>query len=200
MALTMSAGDLALFKTVCADFEDILPNDLHTTFSTLLGIQYLQEITDLHLHHPTQGLLQDQQSTQDHIRGIVWGASLRPIISLHVQISESILTLSGTRRPIHVHFLYLAASPQTFLSDEALRVLGIEDMVVVGEPYERSSNGSLRLPLKIHGHIVQVARSPSEGHFAHLNILGQDFVQITGARVFFGGNIPRFEISIPSPS
>ncbi|KAF9350691.1 hypothetical protein BGX34_001034 [Mortierella sp. NVP85] len=194
----MSAGDLALFKTVCADFEDILPNDLHATFSALLGIQYLQETSDP--HHPTHGQLQDQQSNQDHIRGIVWGASLRPIISLDVQISESILTLSGTRRPIHVHFLYLAASPQTFLSDEALRVLGIEDMVVVGEPYERSSNGSLRLPLKIHGHIVQVARSPTEGHFAHLNILGQDFVQITGAHVFFGGDVPRFEISIPSPS
>ncbi|KAG0221414.1 hypothetical protein B0O80DRAFT_503535 [Mortierella sp. GBAus27b] len=182
----MSAGDLALFKAICADFEDILPNDLHTTFSKLLGVQYLNEPYGPH-----------QAISQSLARGIVWGASLRPIISLLVQITEPILTLSGTRRPVHVHFLYLTASPQTFLSDEALRALGIEDMVVVGEAHERSSTGSLRLPLKINGHTILVARSPTEAHFAHLNILGQDFVQISGADVFFGGDIPRFEISFP---
>ncbi|KAF9563899.1 hypothetical protein EC968_004668 [Mortierella alpina] len=178
-------ADLELFKTICADFEDILPNELHTTFSSILGAQYLQEANEG--PHPRR-----------HVRGIVWGASLRPIISLTVQITDSILTLSGTGRPIHVHFLYLAASPQTYLSDEALRVLGIEDMVVVGEGHERSSHtGSLLLPLKINGYPLLVARSPSDGHFAHLNILGQDFVKTTGAQVFFGGHIPRFEITFP---
>ncbi|KAG0055554.1 hypothetical protein BGZ90_005726, partial [Linnemannia elongata] len=161
------------------------------------------------------------------VRGIVWGASLRPIISLSVQITESILTLSGTRFPINVHFLYLPASPQTYLSEEALRTLGIEDMVVVGEhsiapttspldpvsmtpdlfsnPFSNSYNNNiaidgydgnggyggngtdtysatlLRLPLRINGYTTMVARSPSDGHFSHLNILGQDFVKLSGA-------------------
>ncbi|KAG9320986.1 hypothetical protein KVV02_007714 [Mortierella alpina] len=177
-------ADLELFQTICADFEDILPNELHSTFSAILGAQYLQETHD--------------DAHQKQVRGIVWGASLRPIISLTVQITESMLTLSGSGRPIHVHFLYLAASAQTYLSDEALRALGIEDMVVVGEGHERSSNtGSLHLPLKINGYTLLVARSPSDAHFAHLNILGQDFVKITGAQVFFGGHIPRFEITFP---
>ncbi|KAF8939845.1 hypothetical protein BGZ58_008577 [Dissophora ornata] len=179
----MNASDVTLFKTICADFEDILPNDLHGTFSKILGAEYLHETNDP--HH------------QRHVRGIVWGPSLRPIISLHVQITDSILTLTGTRRPIHVHFLYLAASPQTYLSDEALGALGIEDMVVVGEAHEQSTISPIRLPLKINGYAVLVDRSPSDAHFAHLNILGQDFVQLTGARVFFGGEVPRFEISFP---
>ncbi|KAF8943798.1 hypothetical protein BGZ47_005058 [Haplosporangium gracile] len=182
---------------------------------------------------------------QKLIRGIVWGTNLRLIISLSVQITESILTLSGTRFPINVHFLYLSASPQTYLSEEALRTLGIEDMVIVGEhsiastntpldpacfsptplnlfnpfsnPYNNTGtdgnggqggnggNGGndtssyvstlLRLPLRINGYTVMVARSPADGHFSHLNILGQDFVQASGANVFFGGQIPRFEIS-----
>ncbi|KAG0216084.1 hypothetical protein BGX28_005979 [Mortierella sp. GBA30] len=176
-------ADLELFKSVCADFEDILPNDLHTTFSHFLGAQYLQGAND--------------PRHQKHVRGIVWGTSLRAIISLKVEITDSILTLSGARRPMHVHFLYLASSPQTYLSDEALRALGIEDMVIVGEGHERSSASCLRLPLKINGYTVLVARSPSDAHFAHLNILGQDFVQTTGAQVFFGGQIPRFEITFP---
>ncbi|KAI1305603.1 hypothetical protein EDD11_004894 [Mortierella claussenii] len=179
----MNAGDLVLFQTICADFEDITADDPHGVFSKILGAQYLQETNDP--HH------------QRHVRGIVWSASLRPIISLHVQVTDSILTLSGTKRPVHIHFLYLAASPQTYLSDEALRVLGIEDMVVVGQAHERSSTGSLRLPLKINGFTILVARSPSDAHFSHLNILGQDFVQLTGANVFYGGDIPRFEISFP---
>ncbi|KAF9961022.1 hypothetical protein BGZ72_005145 [Mortierella alpina] len=178
-------ADLELFKSICADFEDILPNELHTTFSAILGAQYLQESNDDARH-------------QRQVRGIVWGTSLRPIISLTVQITDSMLTLSGTGRPIHVHFLYLAASPQTYLSDEALRALGVEDMVVVGEGHERSTNtGSLHLPLKINGYTLLVARSPTDAHFAHLNILGQDFVKTTGAQVFFGGHIPRFEITFP---
>ncbi|KAF9207670.1 hypothetical protein BGZ49_010779 [Haplosporangium sp. Z 27] len=175
--------DLSLFNSICADFEDILPNDLHGPFSEILGSQYLQEAFN--------------NSPQKHIRGIVWGSSLRPIITFHVQISDSILTLTGSRYPIHIHFLYLPVSPQTFLSDEALRALGIEDMVVVGEPHKHSSLTSLRLPLKINGHLVPVARSPSDTHFAHLNILGQDFIQHTGATVFFGGQTPRFEITFP---
>jgi hypothetical protein len=193
---------------------------------------------------------------QKLVSGIVWSASLRLIISLSVQITDSILTLSGTRFPINVHFLYLPASPQTYLSDEALRALGIEDMVVVGEhsiapmastpldpvsvssppfgntPFSNSynteadgyeddgsgsneSNGNgvngggyggrngsysstlLRLPLRINGYTTLVARSPADGHFSHLNILGQDFVQLSGANVYFGGQIPRFEISFP---
>ncbi|KAF9933353.1 hypothetical protein FBU30_005757 [Linnemannia zychae] len=53
------------------------------------------------------------------------------------------------------------------------------------------------LPLRINGYVTMVARSPSDGHFSHLNILGQDFVQLSKANVFFGGQIPRFEISFP---
>ncbi|KAF9292807.1 hypothetical protein BGZ88_006095 [Linnemannia elongata] len=236
------SDDLVLFKTICADFEDILPHDLHDTFSKHLQRPYLSIITP----SPTTSLNNNPTPMIVHeklVRGIVWGASLRPIISLSVQITESILTLSGTRFPINVHFLYLPASPQTYLSEEALRTLGIEDMVVVGEhsiapttspldpvsitpnlfsnPFSNSysnnieidgydgnggygGNGTdtysatlLRLPLRINGYTTMVARSPSDGHFSHLNILGQDFVKLSGANVFFGGQIPRFEISFP---
>ena len=176
----MFASDTALFGTICADFEDILPTDLHDTLSKALGAQYLQETND--------------PNHQKNIRGIAWGTNLRAIISLHVQITESILTLSGTKRPVHIHFLYLAASPQTFLSDEALRVLGIEDLVVVGEAH---TDGAMRLPVRINGYTIHVQRSPSDSHFTHLNILGQDFVRLTNAKVFFGGQVPRFEISFP---
>ncbi|KAF9139572.1 hypothetical protein BG015_001972, partial [Linnemannia schmuckeri] len=235
-----------LFKTICADFEDILPHDLHDTFSKHLQRPYLSLITS----PPTSSQSNSNSATpmiahQKLVRGIVWGASLRLIISLSVQITESILTLSGTRFPINVHFLYLPASPQTYLSEEALRTLGIEDMVIVGEhsiaptntpldpvtinpnpfnpfnPFSSansnigtdgySGNGGsggnggngvgsytstlLRLPLRINGYTTMVARSPADGHFSHLNILGQDFIQVSGANVFFGGQIPRFEIS-----
>ncbi|KAF9583020.1 hypothetical protein BGW38_010415 [Lunasporangiospora selenospora] len=207
-------ADLTLFKTICADFEDITCNDLHFHFSRILGIKYLDEVNATHNprnanlssqlscrlnpQQPKPQLVMMDQNQHPHwVRGIVWGASLRLIISFPVQITESIPTLSGTRHPIHVHFLYLSASPQTYLSDEALRVMGIEDVVVLGQSHERSSTGSLRLPLKIGGYTLLVARSPTEAHFAHLNILGQDFVQQTGAHVFFGGDIPRFEISFP---
>lgn len=179
----MGGKDLALFRKICADFEDIQQEDLHTAFSTVLKLQYLKETNGP--HH------------QKHVCGIVWGASLRPIISFPVQITDSILTLSGTRSAVHVHFLYLAASPQTFLADEAMMAMGIEDMVVVGEGYDQSSNEFLRLPLKINGYTLLVARSPPDAHFAHLNILGQDFVQLSGAQVHFGGTIPRFEIAFP---
>lgn len=235
--------DLVLFKTICADFEDILPHDLHDTFSKHLQRPYLSVITP----SPTSSSNNNATPMIAHqklVRGIVWGASLRPIISLSVQITDSILTLSGTRFPINVHFLYLPASPQTYLSEEALRALGIEDMVIVGEhsidpatspldpvfitpnsfsnPFSNSynnigmdgyggnggnggngdgngtdtySSSLLRLPLRINGYTTLVARSPADGHFSHLNILGQDFVQLSGANVFFGGQIPRFEIS-----
>ncbi|KAF9092877.1 hypothetical protein BGX29_004366 [Mortierella sp. GBA35] len=248
--------NLALFKTICADFEDILPQDLHGPFSKHLHRPYLSLITTNNNN--------DQSSSpttviahQKHVQGIVWGASLRLVISLPVQITDAILTLSGTRFPINVHFLYLPASPQTYLSEEALRTLGIEDMVIVGEHsiaspttpldpptttlnnsnnnnnnnncnnnftdnstddftdnmanngldgcidgigadiggYGSSSYSLLRLPLRINGYPIMVARSPSDGHFSHLNILGQDFIQLSGANVFFGGQIPRFEIS-----
>ncbi|KAG9064071.1 hypothetical protein KI688_003250 [Linnemannia hyalina] len=222
-----TTDDLILFKTLCADFEDILPHDLHDTFSKHLQRPYLSIITP-----PTSSSNNNATPMIAHqklVRGIVWGASLRPIISLSVQISESILTLSGTRFPINVHFLYLPSSAQTYLSEEVLRTLGIEDMVVVGEhsiapttslpnpvsitpnPHSNSRNigtdgysgngadtcsSSLhRLPLRINGYTTMVERSPADGHFSHLNILGQDFVQVSGANVFFGGQIPRFEIS-----
>ncbi|KAF9141736.1 hypothetical protein BGX30_004216 [Mortierella sp. GBA39] len=223
-----TTDDLILFKTLCADFEDILPNDLHATFSKHLQRPYLSIIT-----RPTSSSNNNATPMIVHqklVRGIVWGASLRPIISLSVQISESILTLSGTRFPINVHFLYLPTSAQTYLSEEVLRTLGIEDMVVVGEhsiapttslpnsvsntpnSFSNSNNNIgtdgcsgnvadtyssslLRLPLRINGYMTMVARSPADGHFSHLNILGQDFVKVSGANVFFGGQIPRFEIS-----
>ncbi|KAF9547209.1 hypothetical protein EC957_008719 [Mortierella hygrophila] len=223
-----TTDDLTLFKTLCADFEDILPHDLHDTFSKHLQRPYLSIITP-----PTSSSNNNATPMIAHqklVRGIVWGASLRPIISLSAQISESILTLSGTRFPINVHFLYLPASAQTYLSEEVLKTLGIEDMVVVGEhsiapttslpnpapttpdPFSNSynnigtdgysgndadtySSSLLRLPIRINGYTTMVARSPADGHFSHLNILGQDFVKVSGANVFFGGQIPRFEIS-----
>lgn len=64
-----------------------------------------------------------------------------------------------------------------------------------GNGSDTYSTSLLRLPLRINGYTTLVARSPSDGHFSHLNILGQDFVQLSGANVFFGGQIPRFEIS-----
>ncbi|KAF9419530.1 hypothetical protein BGZ94_009392 [Podila epigama] len=178
-----NTADASVFANTCADFEDILPSDLHDTLSQHLHIPYLQE--------------SDDTLPLPHVQGIVWGSSLRQFISLNVQIDQPILTLSGSRLPIHVHFLYIAPSPQTFLSDQALKVLGLEDMVVVGHQRSANDGSSMRLPLKINGFPILVARSPPESHFAHLNILGQDFIQISRADVFFGGHIPRFQISFP---
>lgn len=176
-----NTADTEIFKSICADFEDVLLSDLHDTISRLLHKPYLQESTDI--------------TPAPLIQGIVWGTSLRPIISLNVQLAQPIITLSGTRSPIHVHFLYLAASPQTFMSDQALRALGIEDMVVVGHAQTGSSTSSMRLPLKINGCPILVARSPPDSHFAHLNILGQDFIHLARAHVYFGGQVPQFLIS-----
>ncbi|KAF9572757.1 hypothetical protein EC968_009485 [Mortierella alpina] len=170
------------FDELCADFEDISPSDLHEKASTMLNAPYLQEATAV--------------ESKKLVQGAVWGASLRPIISLDVQITECITTLSGTRKPVHVHFLYLQASPQTYLSDEALRAIGIEDMVVAGESLA-NSDSSMRIPLYINGYRSHVVRSPNDSHFAHLNILGEDFIQATGAKVYFGGNEPQFAIQFP---
>ena len=170
------------FDELCADFEDISPSDLGEKVSHILNAPYLQEVV--------------VAEPRKFVQGAVWGANFRPIISLDVQISESIITLSGTAKPVHVHFLYLQASPQTYLSDEALRAIGIEDMVIAGECLANSDR-SMRVPLYINGYKSYVIRSPHESHFAHLNILGDDFIQASKARVFFGGNEPKFAMQFP---
>ncbi|KAF9349371.1 hypothetical protein BGX26_012312 [Mortierella sp. AD094] len=106
--------------------------------------------------------------TRKLVKGGVLGAFFRPVISLHVQ---------------------------TYMSEEALRTIGVEDMVVVGESMDDPE--STRLPLLINGFRVFVLRSPSKSHFAHLNILGEDFIHASRADVFFGGDKLRFEIAFP---
>ncbi|KAF9279340.1 hypothetical protein BGZ68_007977 [Mortierella alpina] len=170
------------FDELCADFEDIAPSDLGEKASAMLNAPYLQE--------------SPVAECKKLVQGAVWGSSLRPIISLDVQVTEAIITLSGTRKPVHVHFLYLQASPQTYLSDEALRAMGVEDMVVAGESLTNSDD-SMRIPLYINGYRTWVIRSPPESHFAHLNILGEDFIQASRAQVFFGGNEPQFAMKFP---
>ncbi|KAF9308858.1 hypothetical protein BG003_010505 [Podila horticola] len=172
------------FDILCADFEDVQPSNLFDKVSELLHSAYLQESPASH---------------QKLIRGAVWSVSMRPIISLPVQLSEAITTMS-TRKPLNVHFLYLDASPQTYLSEEAMRALGLEDMVVVGEPVPADTGGSsIRLPLLLNGYKVVVVQSPTESHFAHLNILGNDFTHATGAQVRFGGEgvTPQFQMLFP---
>ncbi|KAF9025682.1 hypothetical protein BGZ52_008802 [Haplosporangium bisporale] len=172
------------FDTLCADFEDLISSDLFDKVSELLHAAYLQESAVSH---------------QNQIRGAVWSASMRPIISLPVQLSGAITTLS-TRKPLNVHFLYLEASPQTYLSEEAMRALRLDDMVVVGEPVSTEGRGSsIRLPLLLNGYLVAVVQSPAESHFAHLNILGNDFTRAAGAQVRFDGDdkTVHFEISFP---
>ncbi|KAF9900580.1 hypothetical protein BX616_002557 [Lobosporangium transversale] len=177
-------ADNSTFDTLCADFEDIAAADLKGTASKLLGKQYLEQVTD--------------KRSQKLVRGTTMGASLRPIISLHVQISDAITTMSGTPMPVNVHFLYLAVSPQTYMSDEALRSIGVEDIVVVGEVMDETK--SMRIPLLINGYLVHVLRSPADSHFAHINILGEDFVYATRARVYLGGDPPTFAIAFPLTS
>ncbi|KAF9092929.1 hypothetical protein BGX29_007748 [Mortierella sp. GBA35] len=169
------------FDDLCADFEDIQLSDLSTRVSQMLGCRYLEETSP---------------ESKKVVRGAVWGANLRPIVSLHVQITDKITTMSGTRNPINVHFLFLEASPQTYISEEALRAMGIEDAVIAGEPLD-DSNNDVRLPVKINGYALDVARSPSDSHFAHLNILGEDLICASGANAYFGGNPPQFEITFP---
>ncbi|KAF9438429.1 hypothetical protein BGZ76_007953 [Entomortierella beljakovae] len=81
------------------------------------------------------------------------------------------------------------------MSREALRAIGIEDMVVVGE--SMGDPEPTKLPLLINGFRTLVLMSPSKSHFAHLNILGEDFIQASEASVFFGGPQLRFEITFP---
>ncbi|KAF8948547.1 hypothetical protein BGZ47_004283 [Haplosporangium gracile] len=169
------------FDALCADFEDIQASDLADRVSQMLGIRYLEET------YPGSIKL---------VRGAVWGPSLRPIISLHVQITDNITTMSGTRQPVYVHFLFLEAAPQTYISKEALKMMGIEDAVVAGETLV-GSNDHVRLPLKINGHMVNVVRSPSASHFAHLNILGEDLIRASGANAYYGGNPVNFELAFP---
>ncbi|KAG0369790.1 hypothetical protein BC939DRAFT_454593 [Gamsiella multidivaricata] len=173
--------DNTIFDSLCADFEDILYSDLEGHASELLCIKYLQQISD--------------SRSKKLVRGVIMGANLRPIISLHVQITEAITTMSGTPHPVNVHFLHVAASAQTYMSEEALRAIGVEDAVVVGESVDKTK--TLRLPLLINGYRVLVSPSPSESHFAHINILGEDFIHASRAQVFFGGDPPRFEIAFP---
>ncbi|KAF9546655.1 hypothetical protein EC957_009578 [Mortierella hygrophila] len=61
------------------------------------------------------------------------------------------------------------ARTQTYIWEEALKLMGIEDAVVAGETLV-APNDHVRLPVKIN---VDVPRSPSDSHFAHLNILGE---------------------------
>ncbi|KAF9147915.1 hypothetical protein BG015_010368 [Linnemannia schmuckeri] len=182
--LDLAMSDVRLdfsFDALCADFEDIQPSDLADRVSQMLGARYLEET------YPESKKL---------VRGAVWGQSLRPIISLHVQITDKITTMSGTRQPVHVHFLFLEAAPQTYISEEALKIMGIEDAVVAGETLV-GSNDHVRLPVKINGYMVNVARSPSASHFAHLNILGEDLIRASGANAYYGGNPPNFELAFP---
>lgn len=74
--------------------------------------------------------------------------------------------------------------------------MGIEDAVVAGEALV-GPNDHVRLPLKINGYRVDVARSPSDSHFAHLNILGEDLIRASGASAYYGGNPPNFELVFP---
>ncbi|KAF9901534.1 hypothetical protein EC991_006045 [Linnemannia zychae] len=169
------------FDALCADFEDIQPSDLAERVSQKLGCRYLEETSP---------------EPKKLIRGAVWGSSLRPIVSLHVQITDNIITLSGTRQPINAHFLFLEASPQTYFSKEVLKMMGIEDPVVAGEALA-GPNDHVRLPVKINGCKVDIARSPSSSHFAHLNILGEDFIRASGAKAYYGGNPPDFVLVFP---
>ncbi|KAI1316534.1 hypothetical protein EDD11_009873 [Mortierella claussenii] len=172
----------SLFDTLCADYEDITIEDLKGHVSQRLDAPYLQQVAD--------------SRSKKVVQGAVWGVSLRPIISLHVQISDAITTLSGTPNPVNVHFLYMATSPQTYMSEEAMRVIGVEDMVVAGEALDDSST-LMRMPLLVNGYQVQVARSPATSHFAHVSILGEDFVHASRARVFFGGDEPTLQFTFP---
>ncbi|KAG0027623.1 hypothetical protein BGZ81_005429 [Podila clonocystis] len=108
----------------------------------------------------------------------------------------------STRKPLHVHFLYLEACPQTYFSEEAMHALGLDNMVVVGEPENTDSGSSpMRLPLLLNGYEVAMKKAPAESHFAHLNMLGNDFTRATGAQVRFSGDgETQFEISFPGRS
>ncbi|KAG0290429.1 hypothetical protein BGZ96_006089 [Linnemannia gamsii] len=166
------------FHALCADYEDM---DLVDSVSQKLGARYLKET------HPGSKRL---------VRGTVWGSSLRPIISLNVQINDNVTTTSGTRQPVLVHFLFLKASPQTYISEEALERMGVEDTVVAVEALA-GPNGHVRLPVKINGYVVNVARSPSDSHFAHLNILVEDLIRASSAKAYYDGNPLNFELVFP---
>ncbi|KAG9073285.1 hypothetical protein KI688_001077 [Linnemannia hyalina] len=86
--------------------------------------------------------------------------------------------------------------PQTYIWEEALKLMGIEDAVVFGETLV-APNEHARLPVKINGYNVDIPRSPSDSHFAHLNILGEDLIRAFGANVNCGGNPPNFELGFP---
>ncbi|KAF9920633.1 hypothetical protein FBU30_009498 [Linnemannia zychae] len=173
--------DSTPFEVLCADFEDFQPVELTERISSKLGVRYLEETSP---------------EPRKIVQGVVWGPRLRPIISLPVQVTDDIVIKEGTRKSINVHFLYYEVSPQTYISKEALEIMGIEEAVIAGEPLI-GPNDHVRLPVMINGCRVDVARSPSNSHFSHLNILGCDLIHASGAKVYYGGNPPKFELAFP---
>ncbi|KAG0088366.1 hypothetical protein BGZ92_006271 [Podila epicladia] len=124
---------------------------------------------------------------------------MRPIISLPVQASGAITTIS-TRKPLNILFLYLELSPQTYFFAEAKRALVLDDMFVVRESVTTNIAGSsIQLPLFLNKFKVAVMQSPAKSRFVHLNISGNDFVRAAGTQVQFGGDseAPQFEIYFP---
>ncbi|KAF9137704.1 hypothetical protein BGX30_009983 [Mortierella sp. GBA39] len=74
--------------------------------------------------------------------------------------------------------------------------MGIEGAVVAGETLV-APNDHVRLLVKINGYNVDVPRSPSDSHFAQLDILGEGLIRAFGANVHYGGNPPNFELAFP---
>jgi hypothetical protein len=89
--------------------------------------------------------------------GIVWGLNKRWFVNMSVQ--------RKTRSAVNVIFLVDSATPYTFLSPLAIdAVLGVDG-------YAPSSFQAL-----INGKSTQVERSPKQGHFADINVLGMNFL------------------------
>ncbi|KAG0238166.1 hypothetical protein BGW42_007157 [Actinomortierella wolfii] len=201
--------DEFLFDHICADFEEIMPEDLYQSISRRLGVQYLSEASHVPVPLPI-------------IQGATIGASMRPFVSMVVQKDQRMeVAVSGRNPgspfptldghgnpgeipplPRNVHFLYMAACPQTYLSIQTLKALGIDDqeMVELGlvNDDDCAMDDPIPIPLLINGYPVLAYVSPPESHFAHLNIIGQSLLRASGASVTMTGNPPVLVFTFPA--
>lgn len=94
------------------------------------------------------------------ISGNLWGPNHRALIPLVVR-------RKGYRKL--VFFLIDTGAPSTYLSEETLRALGIEVVDDAG------------FIVNINGVNHSVHQSPPDQHFPDVNVLGTDFLRLTGA-------------------
>ncbi|CAG8684494.1 27737_t:CDS:1, partial [Dentiscutata erythropus] len=119
--------------------------------------------------------LSDYLNTKElkEVTGIIYGYNIAIFVSLPVKVKHQVK---------NVHFLIDTGSPRTYVCGE------------VYDSFKITVNNSTVPRVLINSKPIFAHLSPNESHFTDINVLGSEYLKLTGARLF--ANYEDEDISI----